>query len=128
MDDEMIRHSAATAVFKLALKLDAKAIHRNLSVPPGKGMVKGSDDSGTYHNPQLLRDMIKYLDIALTIYEEPTGLNLKAMYLEILGEYDTAARCYERLMEITKDRVGYTSYPKGAEQGKARCLAKQRGA
>lgn len=65
-----IRHKAATAVFKLAVKTSESAIHRTVNrEPKGKGWVQCQNAAkGMMCKPEKVKESIEYLKIAYEVY------------------------------------------------------------
>jgi hypothetical protein len=117
-----IRHKAATAVFKLAIKTQESGMHRTLDRDPkGKGWVKcGGVFEGFWYKPDKVKETIEYFKIAYEVFPDIVALNQIALVYEMVGEDQLAVEYYRRM----KDQARLENndvYIQTAELGLGRC-------
>ena len=117
-----IKHTAATAVFKLAIKTQESGMHRTLDRDPkGKGWVKcGGVFEGFMCKPDKVREAIEYFKIGYEVFPDIVALNQIALAYESVGEEQLAVEYYKHMKDqaqLEKNDV----YNQTAELGIGRC-------
>jgi hypothetical protein len=105
------KFKAATAVFRLAWSAYQKSsCERKAKLP--KGWIESPFDKHLMINPNGLRDTIQFVDICLSMYPELndggnkiTALNLRAVAVRELGEFNAAIHDYSLIAEWA-DKIG----------------------
>ena len=117
-----IRHKAATAVFKLALKTSDAGIHRTINKEPkGKGWVQCHNaPQGMLCKPDKVLESIEYFKIAYEVYPDIVALNQIALGYDLLGE-KSKAKEYFIHMKDQAEREDNQTYIQAALQGIQRC-------
>lgn len=91
---EKIRFDAASAVFHRAWRCHQKGVAAAKGPRP-KGWIASPFDSRCWINPGKLRSAVDYFDISLAIYPDLTAMNLRALTLKLLGDWDRAIAAFE---------------------------------
>jgi len=96
-----IRHKAATAIFKLAIKTQESGMHRTLNQDPkGKGWVRcGGIFEGLKCKPDKVKEAIEYFKIAYEVFPDIVALNQIALAYESVGEEQLAVEYYKRMKD-----------------------------
>lgn len=117
-----IRHKAATAIFKLAIKTQESGMHRTLDRDPkGKGWVKcvGIFD-GLTCKPDKIKEAIEYFKIGYEVFPDIVALNQIALAYESVGEEQLAVRFYQRMKDQAQTENN-DAYIQTAKLGIGRC-------
>ena len=117
-----IRHKAATAIFKLAIKTQESGMHRTLDRDPkGKGWVKcGGVFDGLMCKPDKVKEAIEYFKIAYEVFPDIVALNQIALAYESVGEEQLAVEFYQRMKDQAQTENNDV-YIQTAELGIGRC-------
>jgi len=117
-----VRHKAATAVFKLAIKTLESGMHRTLNRDPkGKGWVRcGSVFEGLMCKPDKVKEAIEYFKIAYEVFPDIVALNQIALAYETVGEEQLAIEYYGRMKDQAQ-LENNDAYIQAAELGLGRC-------
>ena len=96
-----IRHKAAAAVFRLAIKTQESGMHRTLDRDPkGRGWVRcGGIFEGIMCKPDKVKEAIEYFQIAYEVFPDIVTLNQIALAYESVGEEQLAVECYKRMKD-----------------------------
>ena len=121
-DFDPIRHKAATAVFKLALKTSNSGIHRAINMAPkGTGWVQcHSAPEGMMCKPDKVLESIEYYKIAYEVFPDIVALNQIALGYDLIGEKSKAKKFY-LLMKQQAEIENNKAYINAAVQGLNRC-------
>jgi tetratricopeptide (TPR) repeat protein len=117
-----IRHKAATAIFKMALKTLESGMHRTLNRDPkGKGWVSCAPHfEGIWCRPDKVEEAIEYFKIAYEVFPDIVALNQIAIAYETLGKYPLAIDFFARMKEQA-NLEGNDVYVQAADAGLGRC-------
>jgi tetratricopeptide (TPR) repeat protein len=127
MTPDVRKRAEAMQIFKLALKADAKAVHRTLNRPPkGKGWVPcATGPDGLMCRPDKLREAIELFKKAYATFPDVAALNQVALRYEMLGEVDAAREAFTQMkaQALGEQNVPYVQ---AADMGLARTAGIQR--
>jgi tetratricopeptide (TPR) repeat protein len=99
---EKIRFDAATAVFLRGSRCFDVAI-APCENPLPEGWQLSPADVTLMMNPSKLRSAIDYFDIAISIYSDITAMNLRAIALKMLGEWEQAMVAFETVAALASN-------------------------
>lgn len=117
-----VRHKAATAVFKLAVKTLESGMHRTVNrEPKGTGWVdcKGVGE-GFKCKPAKVREAIEYFKIAYEVFPDIVALNQIALAHGMIGEEEQALDYFGRMKQQAQ-LENNDAYIHASDAGLERC-------